>query len=132
LIGILVNTTEPYDGIRPLDFFTFQNTKELEVIGGGKWKINVTDIFKAPFLEMPGGFTRTGDYVVILGGGIPDTAYIKKDGAMGSFRILGYGNNIQVLFDTTEQVEGVIPISPDIVALEIQAQGEWTMDVKPR
>lgn len=81
---------------------------------------------------MPNGFTRSGDYVVILGGGIPGTAYIKKDDAMGSFRILGYGNNIHILFDTTEPVEGVIPISPDIVALEIQAKGEWTMDVTPR
>ena len=51
---------------------------------------------------------------------------------MGTFRILGYGNSMQILFDTTEPVEGIIPISADIVALEIQAKGEWTIDVTPR
>ena len=81
---------------------------------------------------MPGGFTQSGDYVVVLGGGAPNSAYIRKDEAMGTFRILGYGNSMQVLFDTTEPVEGIIPISADIVALEIQAKGEWTIDVTPR
>ena len=132
LIGILVNSTEPYDGIRPLDFVNFQNTKEIEVNAEGSWEIKITDIFNAPFLNMPGGFTQSGDYVVVLGGGAPNSAYIRKDEAMGTFRILGYGNSMQVLFDTTEPVEGIIPISADIVALEIQAKGEWTIDVTPR
>ena len=132
LIGLLVNTNETYDGIRPLDFLNTENTGEIEINAIGEWEVEITDIFEAPFLAMPGGFTQSGDYVVVLGGGLPYSAYIKKDEAKGSFRILGYGNSIEVLFDTTEPVEGIIPIGADIVALEIQAQGGGTIDENPR
>ena len=76
--------------------------------------------------------TQSGDYVLVLGGGIPDLALVKKEMAIGNFRILGYGRSIEVLVDSTESLDGVFSINPDIVVLEIQAQGEWTLNVLPR
>lgn len=132
LIGLLVQTDEPYDGIRPLDFLNTEDTGSLEIQGEGDWVIEIIDIFEAPFLDMPGNLTQSGDYVLVLGGGVPNSALVKKDEAIGNFRILGYGRSIEVLVDTTEPVEGVISINPDIVVLEIQAQGEWSLEVMPR
>jgi hypothetical protein len=132
LIGILVSTNEYYDGIRPLDFLNTEDTGSLEITAVGDWRIEIFDIFDAPFLDMPGNLSQSGDYVLVLGGGLPESALVKKEEAIGNFRILGYGRSIDVLVDTNEPVEGVFSINPDIVVLEIQARGEWTLDVTPR
>ena len=132
LIGILVDTSDPYDGIRPLDFLNTEDTGSLEITGVGEWEVEIIEIFDAPFLDMPGNLTQSGDYVLVLGGGLPDSALVKKEEAIGNFRILGYGRSIEVLVDSTGSLDGVFSINPDIVVLEIQAQGEWTLDVLPR
>jgi hypothetical protein len=131
-IGFLVNTTRPYDGIRPLDFLSMEDTAGFEVNAVGDWEIEVFDIFDAPFLDMPGSIEGQGDYVLILGGGLPESGLIQANEAGESFRILGYGNNIAPLVDTTEPVDGTFSISPDIVALEIQAVGGWNLFVEPQ
>ena len=115
-----------------MDFLNTEDTGSLEITGVGDWEVEIIEIFDAPFLEMPGNLTQSGDYVLVLGGGLPDSALVKKEEAIGNFRILGYGRSIEVLVDSTESLDGVFSINPDIVVLEIQAQGEWTLDVLPR
>src|SRR5258706_181235 len=59
-VDSLVLSTDPYDGIRPLDFRDGQKTTRLEVKATGDWAIEILPLEAAQSFEVPGSFTGTG------------------------------------------------------------------------
>lgn len=132
LIGFLVNASAPYDGWRPLDFLNFEDSGSLQVTASGDWTIDVYDIFNAPYVFIPSRVNGNGDFVLVLSGAQPDKGFVQANESGDLFRILGYGRDVSVLVDSTEPVVGSFSIDPDILVLEIQAVGDWQLDVIPR
>jgi len=53
-IDLIVNTTEPYDGIRPIDFKDGEWTSRFEVSATGNWTIEVLPLSSLRILFVPG------------------------------------------------------------------------------
>lgn len=73
----MVNTTDPYDGIVPLDFMADEHAARFEVKAHGDWTIEILPLSTARVLVVPGSIDGKGDDVILLTGSKPDTAIIK-------------------------------------------------------
>jgi hypothetical protein len=129
-IDLLVNTTDPYDGVRPLDFRNDEQTARFEVQATGTWTIEVIPLLAIERVEVPGSISGVGDYVFALSGGIPDTATITGNQSERFFAVLGYGDGIDLLVNTTDPYQGVVLLDPDTLIIEVQAEGEWTIEIE--
>jgi hypothetical protein len=131
----LVNTTDPYDGYRPLDFRDGQHTTRLEVKAIGAWTIEILPLSTAHVCTIPGSCSGNGDDVLILrGDSKPDTAHITGNKSSRYFGVTSYGSDGHIggLVNSTDVYDGEVIMSPQAVLLEIQAIGDWTVDVKTR
>jgi hypothetical protein len=127
-IDLLVNTTDPYDGVVLMDPADTHTTR-FEVTGTGEWMIVVDSIFAARELEVPGIIEGVGDDVIILVGGIPDLANIKGNEQSRHFAVKGYGARADLLVNTTDPYEGTVILADDIVVIQFTAVGPWSMEV---
>lgn len=128
-LDLLVNTTDPYDGVRPLDFMANELTTRFQIQAVGKWTIEVLPLTAARVLEVPGTITGIGDDVVILRGGKPDTAKIKGNAGGRFFAVQGYGARRSLLVNTTDPYDGTVILSNDTAIIEVRAIGEWSIEV---
>ena len=126
-IDLLVNTTDPYEGIRPLDFRTDEHTAGFEVTAVGEWTIEVLTLSSIKRLSVPGTIEGIGDDVVALIGGTPDRATISGNTASRHFGVFGYGSGIDLLVNTTDPYEGTVRLDSDTLIIEVQAVGEWSV-----
>ena len=131
-IDLLVNTTEPYDGIKPLDFRESEHTTRLEVTATGDWTIEILPLIEARGFLVPGRIEGVGDDVVILTDGTPDIATITGNAAASHFAVIGYGTTADLLVNTTEPYEGTVILDPDTAVLEITGVGPWSIEVTVR
>lgn len=131
-IDLLVNTTDPYDGVRPLDFRNNEHTTRFEISANGQWTIEVLPLSAIEKLEIPGTFSGSGDYVFALIGGDPDLANINGNAAGRYFAVLSYGDNIDLLVNTTDPYQGTVILDAKTVIIEVQAIGDWTIEVTTR
>lgn len=131
-IDLLVNTTDPYDGFRPLDFLDDQYSVRFEVQATGDWIIEILPLGAIEKLTIPGNITRNGDYVFAIVGGSPDTATITGNASSSYFGVFGYGNTKELLVNTTDPYNGTVMLGSDIIIIEVQAMGEWTMSFTTR
>jgi hypothetical protein len=129
LMDLLVNTADPYDGVRPLDFGNGEHTTRFEVNASGEWRIEVLPITSARVLTVPGIIEGKGDDVIILKGATPDLAKIKGNGESRFFAVKSYGKHSDLLVNTTDPYEGTAIVSGDTVVLEIQAEGSWSIEI---
>jgi hypothetical protein len=129
---LLVNTTEPYSGVRPLDFRANQHTTRFEITATGEWSIEILPITEARELEVPGVIDGVGDDVVRLSGTVPDIATIIGNEADRHFAVRGYHDRIDLLVNTTDPYSGRVSLNPNTVVLEITAVGEWTIEIEGR
>jgi len=128
-IDLLVNTTEPYDGFRPLDFRGGQHTVRFQVKASGKWAVEVLPLTAARKLSVPGTIEGKGDDVVALGGGKPDLAKIRGNAIGRYFGVTGYGKYTDLLVNTTDPYEGTVILKADTVVIEVRAEGPWSIAV---
>lgn len=128
MVDLLINTTEPYDGIVLLDVFDTQTTR-FEIQAVGDWTIVVDSIFTARKLEVPGALEGKGDEVIFLTGATPDLANIKGNEQSSYFGVMSYGNYGDLLVNSTDPYEGTVPMEPDSVILEFEAVGSWSIEV---
>lgn len=128
-LDLLVNTTDPYDGIRPLDFGNNEHTTRFEVKAVGEWKIEILPLTSARVLNVPGSIEGKGDEVLILRGGKPDLAKIKGNASSRHFAIKAYGNYADLLVNTTDPYEGTVIVRSDTVVIEIKAEGNWSIEI---
>ncbi len=132
-IDLLVNTTEPYDGVRPLDFIDGQQTARFGVTASGDWQIEVLSLIDtATPLNVPGSVAGTGDAVLLLSDQA-DVATITGNAAGSYFGVTSYGGfSPDLLVNTTEPYDGQVQIAPGALVLAITAVGDWTVDVTAR
>jgi len=131
IIELLVNTSDSYDGIVPIDFINSQKTSRFEVSAFGQWSIEILPLSKARRIKVPGVIKGNGDDIIILTGGNADTAHIVGNQADKLFSVRGYRENgIDSLINTTDPYEGTILIETGIFLLEIKAFGEWTIELE--
>lgn len=125
-IDLLVNTTDPYDGVRPLDFLNDEHTARFEVTSTGPWTIEVLSLFDIPKAAVPGIYEGTGDGVFFLDGAA-DTATITGNDAGHHFAVESYGNGYDLLVNTTEPYSGQVIVSRDARIFVVKAAGPWAI-----
>ena len=127
-IDLLVNTTDPYSGIRPLDLLDSQHTTQFEVKATGDWTIEVLPFLEnATSVEVPGTTSGTGDAVLILLDEAA-TANVTGNAAGSHFAVIGYGGFFpDLLVNTTDPFDGRVILSRDTVLIAVTATGGWTI-----
>ena len=132
-LELLVNTTDPYTGVRPLDFFDGQQTTRFEVIATGDWQIEVLPILDyAAYVDVPGAITGSGDAVVLLRAEA-DTATITGNAASAHFAVQSYGGGVSdLVVNTTDPYDNEVLLKPGARIFVITAVGDWTIDLTAR
>jgi hypothetical protein len=132
LIDLLVNTTDPYEGIRPLDFREGENTTWLEIKSEDEWTIEIMPISYARVLNVPGKIDGKGDDVIVLSGSVPDLAKIVGNAESLYFSVKNYSSDgyiLDLLVNTTDPYEGMVILSKDTAFLEIVSEGDWSIEI---
>lgn len=129
-IDLLVNTSDPYDGTRPMDFKQNEKTTRLQVKGEGDWSAEIVPLKQARTEKIPGSFSGAGDDVVlILGDAKPDLAKIKGNADSRYFGVFAYGKGTDLLVNTSDPYDGTVIVPGDALCLEIRASGQWNVEV---
>lgn len=126
-IELLVNTTEPYEGLRPLDFNVGEHTARLQVECEGAWRIDLRHIDTA--VGVGPGETRVhrGDDVFVVRDA--DTLTITGNAGARHMGIHAYdidNGNVELLVNTVDPYEGEV-ITPAFALIVVQAEGEWSV-----
>jgi hypothetical protein len=130
-LDLLVNTTDPYDGVRPLDFLDSEHTARFEVSATGPWEIEIRSLLEMPRAAVPGTFEGTGDAVFLLEAPA-DIATITGNAVARHFAVHGYGGTVDLLVNTTDPYEGQVLLSPQTRVIAVTATGDWSMDFTGR
>lgn len=129
-IDLLVNATDPYDGVRPFDFGNNDRTTRFEIKAIGDWKIEILPISQAHTIRVPGKYEGEGDDVLLLiGGGTPDLAYIKGNAGGHYFGVWGYSNRVDLLVNTTDPYDGSAILDEKTIVIEIRAVKDWSIEI---
>ncbi|MHB9150155.1 MAG: S-layer homology domain-containing protein [Thermoleophilia bacterium] len=129
-LDLVVNTTDPYVGIRPIDFGAGQMTTLLEVEADGPWQIELHSLADARVLGTPGTISGSGDEVIALRGG-PTTVYVEGNDVGQYFGVFGLGSTWDLLANETDPYAGRSLVDSGVTFLEIQAVGPWTIVAEP-
>jgi hypothetical protein len=123
----LVNTLEPYHGVRWLDWDGGGST-EFEVRATGPWRIEVLPLSAVPTFNT--SFKGDGDMVVrYTGDGSLAEITGNNDGRYFDVRAFG-AHGTDRLVSTSEPYAGSRQISGGPQFFEVQAVGSWTITVK--
>lgn len=129
-LNLLVNATELYHGIRPLDFGRSAHTTRLQVSAPGGWSAVIRPLSAAKHLTVPGSISGTGDDVIVLEGATPDLATISGNQAERYFGVTGYGDSFpDLIVNTTNPYSGQSIVESSVVVLEVQAVGDWSIEI---
>lgn len=128
---LLVNTTDPYDGVRPIDFLEAEHTARFEVKATGSWEINILPFFDMPIASVPGVHQGTGDAVFFLDNPA-DIAAITGNAAGVHFAVHAYGTSVDLLVNTTEPYDGQVIIPAGARVIAVTAVSDWTMNFTAR
>jgi hypothetical protein len=130
-VDLLVNTTDPYDGFRPVDFYERETTVRLQVTATGPWQITLYPITPEHnrVIDVPGTYSGVGDDVTFLEGGIPDMANIKGNQSSRHFAVISYNGGGDLLVNTTDPYEGSVILHKDTIVLEIVSAGGWSIEI---
>jgi hypothetical protein len=131
-IDLLVNTIGAYQGKRPIDFQSGENTVRLEIKASGSWEIQVLPLGSITAVAIPGTYNGTGDDVIALVGGTPDLLITDASMASSNFIIRSYGNYVDLLINEIAPYNGTVILSSDTVVLEIIATGPWSIEIKTK
>ncbi len=131
-IELLVNTTDPYDGICPLDFMSGEWTTRFEVTASGSWSIELVPLTSLRVLTIPGTIEGNGDEVFMLNGGTPDTAKIIGNSSSSHFAVKSYGDDRDLLVNTTEPYDGEVLLDSSAVIIEVISESSWSIEIFER
>lgn len=127
-IGLLVNTSEPYEGIVPLDFRQNEHTTRLSIKAEGEWAIEIRQVTAARSMAVPGSIAGRGDEVILLEAP-PDTLSIAGNAEGGYFGVTAYGSISDLLVNTTDMYEGTVIVGdPKALVLVVRAIGDWAIE----
>ena len=125
-IDLLVNTTDPYEGIVPMDFRSGEQTTRLQITSSGEWYVEIRPLSTVRHSGAPGVIEGTGDDVFIVDGE-PDTALITGNADARHFAVIAYGERSNLLVNTTDPYDGRVIVAGDTVVVEVNAEGPWTI-----
>ncbi len=128
-LDLLVNTTEPYDGIRTLDFLPGEWTFRLEVKSIDTWTIEILPISSLRVLSVPGKIEGQGDEVFKISGGVSDLAKISGNASGGYFGIFTYNDFKDLIVNETDPYEGTVMLDSEITFIEVTAVGSWSIEI---
>jgi hypothetical protein len=138
-IDLLVNTVGTYDGTRPLDWESGQQTAKLQIKASGQWKITVSPLAAARREQVPSTVSGEGDDVVVLvpATGEIDTLKIDATKAQRNFILYGWGTTSDLLANEIAPYSGTVLVAASLPAngnllLDIRATGEWSIEVTTR
>jgi hypothetical protein len=126
--NVLVMTSEPYDGIRPLDWDGDESTG-FEILATGPWRIEMLPLSAIP--TFTGSFNGNGNMVVHFTGA-GSLARITGNNERQHFEVralTAYGP-YRRLVDTTRPHADECQISRAPQIFEVQATGSWTITIK--
>lgn len=125
-IGLLVNTTDPYVGVRPLDFRNDEHTAGFEVQADGEWTIEVLPLGAIPHPEGM-SYEGEGDSVFSVAN-IDATKVTIVGNADGRFfAVKAYSSSVDLLVNTTDPYEGTVRFDNDTIIIEVEARGAWSV-----
>ena len=131
-LDLLVNETEDFDGIVPINFNGKQISR-LAIEGKGDWSIEISPIADAKGLQIPGKIEGKGNDVLVLKGGAPDLAHIIGNNESAYFSVSGFDNSgklMNFLVNETEPYDGKVIVDKDISILVINSSGYWSIEIK--
>lgn len=130
-IDLLVNTIGTYEGTVPLDFID-EDTARFEIKASGSWEIQILPLDNVRVETIPGTFTGKGDDVIAIAGGTPDLMIVDASTAEGNFVIWSYGNQKDLLVNEIAPYDGTVILSKDTFMLVINAEGDWSIEIKTK
>ncbi len=131
-IDLLVNTTNPYSGIVPVDLPVGTNTKMLEITATGSWVVNVYSIGSAPKVSSGSPKSDEGDNLLWIEGEA-SLASISGNSASSHFAVEafdGNGNYSKLLVNTTDPYSGKVMLPKGTLLLKISAVGSWSVSLQ--
>lgn len=123
-VDLLVNTTDVYEGIVPLDFMDDEQTTRLQITADGEWYIEIRPLAMARRIGAPGVANGVGDDVFIIDG-TPDIAHIVGNAEGHYFGVFAYGDRYDLLVNETDPYDGRVIVSSSAVLIEVKASGPW-------
>lgn len=123
-VGLLVNTTDPYEGVVLMDARDGEQSTRLQITAEGEWTIELRPLAMARRLSIPGAIEGTGDDVFIVDGD-PNVAQISGNADGRYFGVTGYGKRANLLVNTTDPYDGRVILARDLVLIEVKAAGAW-------
>ena len=131
-VDLVVNTTEVYNGVRPLDFGEKKTTR-LEIKATCAWKITILPLTAMHVLTVPGQLSGTGDDVVMVRGAKADIAQVTGNKSSRYFGVFSYGQSgYDVLVNSTDVYDGKVIIPEGTLALEIKSVGDWNIAISAK
>ena len=135
---LLANETEPYQGIRLIDYHHYYTDQKLttrfEVKATGPWSIEVRPLSSARTLGTPGQIQGTGDDVILVTGS-PSTARIVGNAEARYFGVKAYYSattSYDLLANETDPYDGTVMFSKsNAYLIEVQASGPWSISTQP-
>lgn len=127
----IVNTSDPYEGIRPFNF-DGDYAARLEISASGEWAIEIVPLSEANTFSVPGTYAGRDDDVLILIGSKPDLATISGNAEGHHFSIIPYsggGKRMVSVVNTSDPYEGTVIIPKDAVILVISCVGDWSISI---
>jgi hypothetical protein len=123
-VDLLVNTTDPYEGVVLMDVRDDDNSTRLQIQAEGDWYIELRPLNTARRVSAPGTIEGAGDDVFIIDGE-PDTAQISGNADGRYFGVTGYSNRSNLLVNSTDPYDGRVIVGRDTVLIEVKAVGSW-------
>jgi hypothetical protein len=123
-VDLLVNTTDPYEGIVLMDLRDDERTTRLQITAEGEWYIELRPLNTARRVSAPGTIAGTGDDVFIVDGE-PDVAHVIANAEGRYFGVWAYGDRSHLLVNTTDPFDGRVIVARDVVLIEVTATGGW-------
>lgn len=122
----LLNTIDPYDGVRALDW-EGRETTGFEVQATGAWTIEVLPVAAIPTIDS--SFDGSGDMVLRCTGSGSTAKIVGNDaGRYFTVRVLGDHLPVRVV-NATESYSGTFSIPDGHRLIAIEAVGPWTLSV---
>lgn len=131
---LLVNTTEPYEGVRLVDYWSFlgseEQTTRLEVKATGSWKIEIRPLSSARTVSNHSQISGSSDEVLLVNGN-PGKATITGNAGSHYFGVKAYyGQSAMhdLLVNETDPYSGTVMFSkPNPRVLEVTASDPWVI-----
>ena len=123
-VSLLVNTTDPYEGLVPLDFMDGEYSTHLEINATGDWEIEIRPLALIDSYDVPGEVVGNGDYVFAIEGQ-SQSVLIEGNPQERHFAVVGYGDRYHLMVNTVDRYDGRVRVPSDVAIIEVAATSDW-------